>query len=48
MRGDYPKAEEFFTQAISAKGEFYDRASANLVMARTLEAKPVAAANAPH
>ncbi|HEY1929701.1 MAG TPA: tetratricopeptide repeat protein [Caulobacteraceae bacterium] len=48
MRGDYPKAEELFAKAIAAKGEFYDRASANLVMAHTLEAKPVAATNAPH
>ncbi|HEY2052272.1 MAG TPA: tetratricopeptide repeat protein [Caulobacteraceae bacterium] len=48
MRGDYPKAEEFFNQAITAKGEYYDRASANLIMARTLEAKPVAAPDAPH
>jgi Flp pilus assembly protein TadD len=48
MRGDYPKAEDFFNQAISAKGEFYDRASANLVVVHSLEAKPVAAANAPH
>jgi tetratricopeptide (TPR) repeat protein len=48
MRGDYPKAEEFFNRAITAKGEFYDRASANLLMAHTLEAKPVAATNAAH
>lgn len=47
MRGDYPKAEEFFAKAITAKGEFYDRASANLVMAKALEGKSAAAANAP-
>lgn len=47
LRGDYAKAEEFFTRAMSAKGEFYDRASANLVMTRGLEAKPVAATNVP-
>ena len=48
MRGDYPKAEELFTKAIAAKGEFYDRASANLVVVHTLEAKPVTATNAAH
>ena len=48
LRGDYPKAEELFTRAMAAKGEFYDRASANLVMTRGLESKAVKATNASH
>ncbi len=49
LRGDYPKAEELFTRAMSAKGEFYDRASANLAMTRGLESKAaVKATNAAH
>ena len=48
LRGDYPKAEELFTRAMAAKGEFYDRASANLVMTRGLESKAVKATNVPH
>jgi hypothetical protein len=33
---------------MAAKGEFYDRASANLVMTRGLESKAVKATNVPH
>jgi Flp pilus assembly protein TadD len=38
LRGDYPKAEDLFTQAMQAKGVFYGRASANLDMAKSLAA----------
>ena len=39
LKGDYPKAEELFAQAMSAKGVFYAKASANLELARNLAAR---------
>ncbi len=39
LKGDYPKAEELFTEAMAAKGAFYAKASANLELARNLAAR---------
>jgi len=39
MRGDYEKAEDLFNQAIAAKGQYYERASDNLAMAKSLAAR---------
>lgn len=36
MRGDYAKAQDLFNQAIAAKGRFYELASRNLTLARSL------------
>jgi Flp pilus assembly protein TadD len=36
MRGDYAKAQDLFNQAIAAKGRYYEVASENLTLARSL------------
>lgn len=47
LRGDYPAAEDLFQRAMTAKGEFYGRASANLQLARELRAKASADKETP-
>ncbi|WP_374575605.1 hypothetical protein [Phenylobacterium sp.] len=39
MRGDYAAAEDLLEQAMATKGEYYDRASANLEIVRALAAR---------
>lgn len=48
LRGDYPKAEELLTQAMKIKGEFYNRASENLTLARTLASHKAGPPSAGH
>ena len=36
LRGDYDQAEKYLNEAMSAKGQYYDRASENLQLARSL------------
>jgi Flp pilus assembly protein TadD len=40
LRGDQVRAQEFFSKAIAARGEFYGRASTNLEMAAGLKSEP--------
>lgn len=42
-RGDYPRAEQLFNEAIKAKGEFYAVAAANLATNRALAARAAGA-----
>jgi Flp pilus assembly protein TadD len=39
VRGDYPRAEALFNEAIAAKGQYYQRAADNLALAKSLAAK---------
>ncbi len=48
LRGDYPRAEELLTKAISLRSEYYGRASANLDMTRALAARDKAGISAAH
>lgn len=43
LRGDHAQAEDLFNRAISAKGEFYGRASSNLEIANGMKAHAAAA-----
>jgi Flp pilus assembly protein TadD len=48
MRGDYAGAEDLFNRAIAAKGQYYERASDNLALAKSLAAQQQAAPSATH
>ena len=52
LRGDYVQADKYLTEAMAAKGQYYDRASENLQLSRSLadrkDAAPTLAPNAVH
>ena len=51
MRGDYAMAEKYLNEAMSLRGQFYNRAAENLQLAHALSGRkdaPAAVADAPH
>lgn len=52
LHGDYVQADKYLTEAMAAKGQYYDRASENLQLSRSLadrkDAAPALAPNAVH
>jgi Flp pilus assembly protein TadD len=47
LRGDYAQAEKLLTQAMETRGQFYDRASENLAIIRSLAAQAATEPVAP-
>lgn len=49
LRGDYVQADKYLTEAMAAKGQYYDRASENLQLSRSLaDRKDPASTSAPN